>query len=251
MTVADGSVEFEDVDFAYGNAKPCLKDASFKIESGQTVGIIGGTGSGKSSLVQLMPRLYDATQGSVYVGGVDVKEMDLTVLRKNVAMVLQKNVLFAGTVAENMRWGNPEATDERIISALKTAQAWEFVEKLEGGLAAEVEQGGSNFSGGQRQRLCIARALLSDPKILIFDDSTSAVDTATEASIRKGLKDVMPECTKIIIAQRISSVKDADKIIVLDNGRISGIGTHDELMKSNIIYQEVYDSQMKGGDFDE
>ena len=251
MTVADGSVEFEDVDFAYGNAKPCLKDASFKIESGQTVGIIGGTGSGKSSLVQLMPRLYDATQGSVYVGGVDVKEMDLTVLRKNVAMVLQKNVLFAGTVAENMRWGNPEATDERIISALKTAQAWEFVEKLEGGLAAEVEQGGSNFSGGQRQRLCIARALLSDPKILIFDDSTSAVDTATEASIREGLKNVMPECTKIIIAQRISSVKDADKIIVLDNGRISGIGTHDELMKSNIIYQEVYDSQMKGGDFDE
>ena len=251
MTVADGSIEFDDVDFAYGNAKPCLKDASFRIESGQTVGIIGGTGSGKSSLVQLIPRLYDAIQGTVYVGGVDVKEMDLTVLRKNVAMVLQKNVLFAGTVAENMRWGDPDATDEQIISALKTAQAWEFVEKLEGGLNAEVEQGGSNFSGGQRQRLCIARALLSDPKILIFDDSTSAVDTATEASIREGLKAVMPECTKIVIAQRLSSVKDADKIIVLDNGRISGIGTHDELMQSNIIYQEVYDSQTKGGDFDE
>jgi len=247
----DGSVVFDDVDFAYGNAKPCLKDASFKIESGQVVGIIGGTGSGKSSLVQLIPRLYDANQGTVYVGGTDVREMDLNVLRKGVAMVLQKNVLFEGTVAGNMRWGNEKAADEEIIHALEIAQAWGFVSKLEGGLEAPVEQNGSNFSGGQKQRLCIARALLADPKILILDDSTSAVDTATEASIRNGLKEYMPQCTKIIIAQRISSVKEADKIIVLDNGRISGIGTHEELLASNTIYQEVYDSQMKGGDFDE
>ncbi|MBR5731565.1 MAG: ABC transporter ATP-binding protein, partial [Firmicutes bacterium] len=249
--VKDGSIVFDDVDFAYGSAKPCLKDASFRIESGEVVGIIGGTGSGKSSLVQLIPRLYDVMQGTVYVGGTDVREMDLYTLRRSVAMVLQKNVLFEGTVAGNMRWGNENATDEEIIHALKIAQAWDFVEKLEKGLDAPVEQNGSNFSGGQKQRLCIARALLASPKVLILDDSTSAVDTATEAAIRKGLAQFMPECTKIIIAQRISSVRDADKIIVLDNGRIVGIGTHDELMASNTIYQEVYDSQMKGGDFDE
>ncbi len=249
--IADGSIEFDDVDFAYGSAKPCLKDASFKIESGQTVGIIGGTGSGKSSLVQLIPRLYDTNQGTVKVGGVDVREYDLTALRKSVAMVLQKNVLFEGTVAGNMRWGNPDATDEEIINALKIAQIWDHVSQMEGGLNAEVEQGGSNFSGGQKQRLCIARALLSSPKILILDDSTSAVDTATESAIRKGFKEYMPSCTKLIIAQRISSVKDADKIIVLDNGRINGIGTHEELLASNTIYQEVYESQTKGGDFDE
>ena len=249
--LADGSIEFDDVDFAYGSAKPCLKDASFRIESGQTVGIIGGTGSGKSSLVQLIPRLYDASQGEVKVGGRDVKEYDLTALRKSVAMVLQKNVLFEGTIAGNMRWGNEDATDEEIIEALKLAQIWDFVSKLDEGINAEVEQGGSNFSGGQKQRLCIARALLSRPKILILDDSTSAVDTATEAAIRRGFKEFMPDCTKIIIAQRISSVKDADNIIVLDNGRINGIGTHDELLASNTIYQEVYESQTKGGDFDE
>ena len=247
----DGSVEFDDVDFAYGKAKPCLKDASFRIESGETVGIIGGTGSGKSSLVQLIPRLYDTREGDVVVGGVNVRDMDLTALRKNVAMVLQKNVLFEGTVAGNMRWGNADATDEEIVEALKIAQAYEFVSSKEDGINAEVEQGGSNFSGGLRQRLCIARALLAKPKILILDDSTSAVDTATESAIREGLKAYMPECTKIIIAQRISSVRDADKIIVLDNGRITGIGTHDELLASNTIYQEVYDSQTKGGDFDE
>ena len=249
--IADGSIEFDDVDFAYGSAKPCLKDATFKIKSGQTVGLIGGTGSGKSSLVQLIPRLYDANQGTVYVGGRDVKEYSLTSLRKSVSMVLQKNELFEGTVAENMRWGNENATDEEVIDALKLAQAWEFVSALEGGIAAPVEQGGSNFSGGQKQRLCIARALLSRPKILILDDSTSAVDTATEKAIREGFKQYMPDCTKIIIAQRISSVKDADVIIVLDNGRINGIGTHEELLAGNTIYQEVYESQTKGGDFDE
>ncbi|MBR5731638.1 MAG: ABC transporter ATP-binding protein [Firmicutes bacterium] len=249
--IADGSVEFDDVDFAYGNAKPCLKDATFKIESGQTVGIIGGTGSGKSSLVQLIPRLYDANQGTVYVGGRDVTEYSLMALRKSVSMVLQKNELFEGTVAENMRWGSENATDEEVVEALKLAQAWEFVSALEGGINAPVEQGGSNFSGGQKQRLCIARALISKPKILILDDSTSAVDTATEAAIRRGFKEFMPDCTKIIIAQRISSVKDADVIIVLDNGRINGIGTHEELLASNTIYQEVYESQTKGGDFDE
>ena len=249
--IKDGSIVFDDVDFAYGSAKPCIKDASFTIKSGQTVGIIGGTGSGKTSLVQLIPRLYDVKEGSVAVGGTDVRELDLETLRKSVAMVLQKNVLFEGTVAGNMRWGNENATDEQIIEALKTAQAWEFVSKLPEGLEAPVEQGGNNFSGGQRQRLCIARALLTQPKIIIFDDSTSAVDTATERAIREGLKTTMPECTKMIIAQRISSVKDADMIIVLDNGRISGIGTHDELMAGNTIYQEVYDSQTKGGDFDE
>ena len=251
MEIKDGSIVFDDVDFAYANAKPCLKDASFTIKSGQTVGIIGGTGSGKTSLVQLIPRLYDVKEGSVAVGGTDVRELDLETLRKNVAMVLQKNVLFEGTVAGNMRWGNENATDEQITEALKTAQAWEFVSKLPEGLEAPVEQGGNNFSGGQRQRLCIARALLTQPKIIIFDDSTSAVDTATEKAIRDGLKTAMPECTKIIIAQRISSVRDADLIIVLDNGRISGIGTHDELLAGNTIYQEVYESQTKGGDFDE
>ena len=249
--VADGSIVFDDVDFAYANAKPCLKDATFKIESGQTVGIIGGTGSGKSSLVQLIPRLYDTTQGTVYVGGVDVRDMDIAVLRKSVAMVLQKNELFEGTIAGNLRWGNENATDEEIIEALKTAQAWDFVEKLEYSINAPVEQGGSNFSGGQKQRLCIARALLTSPKILILDDSTSAVDTTTESRIRQGFKEYMPECTKIIIAQRISSVQDADEIIVLDDGRISGIGTHKQLLESNAIYQEVYESQTKGGDFDE
>jgi ATP-binding cassette subfamily B protein len=251
MELKDGSIRFENVSFAYGDGKDCLKDVNFEIKSGETIGIIGGTGTGKTSLVQLIPRLYDVRSGAVYVGGDNVKDIDLTVLRHGVAMVLQKNLLFSGTIRSNMLWGKTDATDEEIWTALRLAQADSFVRALPLGLDSPIEQGGSNVSGGQKQRLCIARALLTDPKILILDDSTSAVDTATEAGIRKGFREFMPQVTKLIIAQRISSVKDADKIIVIEDGEINGIGTHEELLASNRIYQEVYESQMKGGDFDE
>ena len=228
-----------------------LEGISFSLESGQTLGIIGGTGTGKSSLVQLIPRLYDATEGTVKVGGRDVREYDLETLRNEVAFVLQKNVLFSGTVKENLRWGNERATDEEMIKACKIAHAHEFIEKLPDGYDSRVEQGGTNFSGGQKQRLCIARALLKNPKILILDDSTSAVDTKTDMQIRTALKEEIPEVTKIIIAQRISSVSHADKIIVMDGGHIDGMGTHEELLANNEIYREVYESQTKGGNSDE
>lgn len=249
--VKDGSIEFKDVDFGYADHKSCLTGINLKIESGEVIGVLGGTGSGKSSLIQLVPRLYDVNNGSVSVGGVDVRDYDIETLRKNVSVVLQKNVLFEGSLRDNLRWGKKDATEEEMMAALDLAQASGFVANMEGGLDAYIEQGGTNVSGGQRQRLCIARALIGSPKILILDDSTSAVDTATEARIREGFTKFLPSTTKIIIAQRISSVKDADKIVVLDDGKISGIGTHDELIKSNKIYQEVYESQTKGGDFDE
>ena len=249
--VADGSISFENVSFGYGKSKDCLSSISLDIRSGETIGILGGTGSGKSSLVQLIPRLYDVRNGSVKVGGVDVRNYDLESLRSAVAMVLQKNVLFEGTVRSNLLWGNPDASDEELVKAAKLAQADGFVSRMPEGYNSEIEQGGANVSGGQRQRLCIARALVGKPRILILDDSTSAVDTHTEALIRQGFKEFIPDTTKLIIAQRISSVKDADRIIVMDDGKISGIGTHDELMASNRIYQEVYQSQTKGGgDFD-
>lgn len=249
--VADGSISFENVNFGYGKSKDCLSSISLDIMSGETIGILGGTGSGKSSLVQLIPRLYDVREGSVKVGGVDVRDYDLETLRGAVAMVLQKNVLFEGTVKTNLLWGNADASDEELVAAAKLAQADGFVQKMPGAYDAPVEQGGTNVSGGQRQRLCIARALVGKPKILILDDSTSAVDTHTEALIRKGFREFIPDTTKLIIAQRISSVKDADRIIVMDDGKIAGIGTHDELMANNRIYQEVYQSQNKGGgDFD-
>ena len=222
------------------------------IHSGETIGIVGGTGSSKSTLVQLIPRLYDATEGVVKVGGHDVKEYDLNALRNSVAMVLQKNVLFSGTIRENLRWGNPDATDEELVAACRLAQAHEFIEGFPQGYDTFIEQGGSNVSGGQKQRLCIARAILKKPKILILDDSTSAVDTRTDALIREGMKKIIPGTTTFIIAQRVSSVMDADKIIVLDGGRVNGFGTHDELMQTNEIYREVYTSQTKGGgDYDE
>ncbi len=247
--VKDGSVEFTDVGFSYKNdeGKLCLKNASFRIESGETVGIIGSTGSSKSTLVQLIARLYDVTTGSVRVGGVDVRDYDLDTLRDKVAMVLQKNVLFSGTIRENLRWGNPEATDEEMKEACVLAQADSFIQSFENGYDTYIEQGGMNVSGGQKQRLCIARSLLKKPKILILDDSTSAVDTRTDALIRKGFEEYIPETTKIIIAQRISSVEHADKIIVLDNGEIENIGTHSELLGKDPIYTEVYNSQVKGG----
>ena len=247
--VKDGSVEFTDVSFSYAKRpdKTVLDDIDLIIPSGQTVGIIGGTGSSKSSLVQLIPRLYDVTGGCVKVGGVDVRNYDLQTLRHNVAMVLQKNTLFSGTIKENLRWGNPDATDEELVHACRLAQADDFIRTFPDGYDTYIEQGGTNVSGGQKQRLCIARAILRKPKILILDDSTSAVDTKTDALIRKAFREEIPDTTKIIIAQRISSVMDADQIIVMDNGRINACGTHEELMASNEIYREVYESQQKGG----
>ena len=252
--ISDGSVDFDGVSFSYaGNKKRlCLENVNLHIHSGETIGIVGGTGSSKSTLVQLIPRLYDATEGVVKVGGHDVKEYDLEALRNSVAMVLQKNVLFSGTIRENLRWGNPDATDEDLVAACRLAQAHEFIEGFPQGYDTFIEQGGSNVSGGQKQRLCIARAILKKPKILILDDSTSAVDTRTDALIREGMKKIIPGTTTFIIAQRVSSVMDADKIIVLDGGRVNGFGTHDELMQTNEIYREVYTSQTKGGgDYDE
>ncbi len=246
--VKDGSIEFSNVNFEYHEGKLCLKNANFSIASGETIGIIGGTGSSKSTLVQLIPRLYDVTDGSVSVGGVDVRDYDIHTLRDSVAMVLQKNVLFSGTIKENLRWGNENATDEEIKEACIASCADEFVSSFPDGYDTYIEQGGTNVSGGQKQRLCIARALLKKPKILILDDSTSAVDTKTDAMLRETLSSRISETTKIIIAQRISSVRDCDRIIVLDNGEINGIGTHSDLLETNTIYREVYDSQMKGDD---
>ena len=246
--VADGSIEFKNVSFSYHEGKLCLEDVDFRIESGETIGIIGGTGSSKSTLVQLIPRLYDVAGGSVLVGGCDVREYDIKSLRDSVSMVLQKNVLFSGTIKENLRWGNENATDEEIKQACVAACADEFVSAFPDGYDTFIEQGGTNVSGGQKQRLCIARALLKSPKILILDDSTSAVDTKTDAMLRQSMKELAPDTTKLIIAQRISSVKDCDRIIVIDNGKINGIGTHNELLENNAIYKEVYDSQMKGDD---
>lgn len=252
MKVKDGSVEFDNVSFSYnGGKKFCLSDVNIKIKSGETVGIIGGTGSSKSSLVQLIPRLYDATEGSVKVGGIDVRDYDLETIRNEVAMVLQKNVLFSGTIKENLRWGNPNASDEEIVRVCRLAQADDFIERFPDKYDTYIEQGGTNVSGGQKQRLCIARALLKKPKILILDDSTSAVDTKTDALIRKAFAEEIPNTTKFIIAQRISSVEDADKIIVLDGGKVNGFGTPAEMMKTNKIYREVYESQVKGGANDE
>ena len=249
FAVKDGSVEFYNVSFSYAKDinKLCLQDVDIKIPSGATVGIIGGTGSSKSTLVQLIPRLYDVTQGSVKVGGIDVRQYDIETLRNEVAMVLQKNELFSGTIKENLRWGNPEATDEQIIHACQLAQADGFIRAFPKGYDTYIEQGGTNVSGGQKQRLCIARALLKKPKILILDDSTSAVDTQTDALIRKAFREEIPETTKFIIAQRISSIEDADLILVMDGGRILEQGTHAQLMQKSEIYREVYTSQMKGG----
>lgn len=247
--VRDGSVCFKDVSFAYKKGGSlALTDIDLNIKSGETVGIIGGTGSSKSTLVQLIPRLYDVTEGCIEVGGVDVRKYDIDMLRNEVAMVLQKNTLFSGTIKENLRWGNAEATDEEIIHACKLACADSFITTFPDGYDTYIEQGGTNVSGGQKQRLCIARALLKKPKILILDDSTSAVDTATDAMIRKAFREEIPDTTKFIIAQRISSVQDADKIIVIEGGKINGIGTHEELLSANEIYKEVYYSQQKGGD---
>lgn len=247
--VKDGSIEFDHVNFAYGkNAdKLCLDNVNLKIPSGSTVGIIGGTGSSKSTLVQLIPRLYDATEGAVKVGGRDVREYDIESLREEVAMVLQKNVLFSGTIKDNLRWGKEDATDEEMRHVCQLAQADEFIQTFPDGYDTYIEQGGTNVSGGQKQRLCIARVLLKKPKILILDDSTSAVDTKTDALIRMAFREEIPNTTKIIIAQRISSVEDADLILVLDDGKINGMGTHEELLANNEIYREVYESQQKGG----
>ena len=246
--IMDGSIDFEDVAFSYaGNSsKACLKGINLHIKSGETIGIIGGTGAGKSSLVQLIPRLYDATQGSVKVGGIDVRDYDIESLRDSVSMVLQKNVLFSGTIKDNLRWGKEDASDEEMKEVCRLAQADSFISTFPDGYDTYIEQGGTNVSGGQKQRLCIARSLLKKPKILILDDSTSAVDTKTDAMIREGLKSYMPDTTKIIIAQRISSVEDADRIIVMDSEKIDSIGTHEELLKDNRIYQEVYESHHKG-----
>ena len=250
MDVKDGSIKFEDVSFSYVNnkEKEVLQNINIDIKSGQTIGIVGGTGDGKSSLVNLIPRLYDVTEGKLLVGGVDVRDYDLEVLRDEVSCVLQKNVLFSGTIKENLKWGNQEATDEEIVEACKLAQADSFIETFPDKYDTFIEQGGTNVSGGQKQRLCIARALLKKPKILILDDSTSAVDTKTDKLIRDAFNNKIPDTTKIIIAQRVASVEEADQIIVLDNGLINGIGTHDELMKTNAIYREVYESQTQKGD---
>ena len=253
MTVKDGSIEFENVSFSYSkNMENCvLSDVSLKVESGQVVGIIGGTGSSKTTLISLLPRLYDATSGKIKIGGVDVRDYDLEVLRDAVSVVLQKNVLFSGTIKDNLRWGNENATDSQIEQACKAADAESFIKSFPEGYETNLGQGGVNVSGGQKQRLCIARALLKNPKILILDDSTSAVDTATESRIRNALKEIAPDTTKIIIAQRISSVKEADVIFVLDEGKLNGFGTHDYLLKTNEIYREVYESQQQGsGDAD-
>ncbi len=249
-TVKDGSIVFDNVSFCYSDEKDkdkfALRDINLEIKAGETVGIIGGTGSSKSTLVQLIPRLYEATKGKVKVGGVDVRDYDIESLRDSVAMVLQKNVLFSGTISENLRWGNKEATDEELERVCKLAQADEFIKQFPAKYETVLDQGGTNVSGGQKQRICIARALLKKPKILILDDSTSAVDTKTDALIRKAFREEIPNTTKIIIAQRITSIEDADKIVVLNNGRIDGIGTSEELLKTNQIYREVYESQMKG-----
>ena len=252
--VADGSVDFENVSFAYrqGSGKPVLQNIDLHIRSGETIGILGGTGSAKSSLVNLIPRLYDVTEGTVKVGGRDVRDYDLEVLRSQVSVVLQKNVLFSGTIYENLRWGNPDATDEECRAACRLACADEFIQRFSEGYETKIEQGGSNVSGGQKQRLCIARALLKKPKILILDDSTSAVDTATDGKIRRAFREEIPGTTKLIIAQRISSVQDADRILVLDEGHVSAFGSHEELLKTSAIYREVWESQTGAGngDFD-
>lgn len=251
--VCDGSVDFKNVSFSYNKSagKKCLDNINISIKSGETVGILGGTGSSKSSLVQLIPRLYDVTEGAVFVGGKDVRDYDINVLRNSVSMVLQKNVLFSGAISENLRWGNEQATDEELKEACKLACADEFISQFPKGYDTYIEQGGTNVSGGQKQRLCIARAILKKPAILILDDSTSAVDTKTDALIRKALSESLPKTTKIIIAQRISSVQDADKIIVMDDGKINDFGTHEELIMRCEIYKEVYESQVKGGSDDE
>ncbi len=251
--VKDGSIEFKNVSFSYVNnkKKECLKNINLKIKSGETVGIIGGTGAGKSSLVNLIPRLYDVTEGELKVGGENVKDYDLEALRKEVACVLQKNILFTGTISDNVRWGDENATNEEVRRVCELAQADEFISRFPDGYDTYIEEGGTNVSGGQKQRLCIARALLRKPKILILDDSTSAVDTKTDSLIQKAFKEEIPNTTKIIIAQRISSVENCDKIIVMDKGKINGIGTHQELLKTNKIYKEVYTSQMKGSDTNE
>jgi ATP-binding cassette subfamily B protein len=250
MDVTDGSIDFENVSFRYSKDAPhrALKEVNLHIPAGATVGILGSTGSSKSTLVQLIPRLYDVTEGTLKVGGVDVRDYDLEVLRDSVAMVLQKNVLFSGSIKENLRWGNANATDEELEKACRLACAHDFVTSFPNGYDTHIEQGGTNVSGGQKQRLCIARALLKQPKILILDDSTSAVDTATDAAIRKAFREEIPGTTKLIIAQRIASVQEADMIIVLDNGQVSDVGNHEELLARSPIYQEVYYSQQKGGE---
>lgn len=253
MTVPDGSIDFQNVGFSYSKNKDklCLKNVNISIKSGETIGVIGSTGSSKTSFVQLIPRLYDVTEGALKVGGIDVRDYDIESLRNEVAVVLQKNVLFSGTIKDNLRWGNENATDEEMIEACKLSQAHSFIMEMPEGYDTYIEQGGTNVSGGQKQRICIARSLLKKPKILILDDSTSAVDTKTDSLIRAAFKKFIPETTKIIIAQRISSIQDADKIIVLDGGEVTAFGTHDELMKNSDIYKEVYYSQVKGGEENE